>query len=434
VPISGLNLADYEHVGESSRLILNRPGTDRAGPDFAGALSARGTRVAAVVVTLVIGIFLLLRTRQAPVVQWDFEVSYYSAIAHQAGMNPYDSTQLAAVAGKKELPFTYPPYVLDLIRPFTWMPLAAGAQIYLGIKILMLLAIFPMWRAIFGFPDKLALAVFAIFAFNSTIFHDLFTGNISSFEQFFIWLGMYWYWREKPALAAMSLVAGSCMKLVPGALLVVLLLDGRKEYVKWFAIGCATFLMIQAGAIVRSPELYWGFVHNAGGLDERGPMNPASLAFFRSAFDTVCYLTKRQVPYFAPFVVYEIFTVGVLLMARRVAKINAGDPEKVRQNICLVVLTYAVLIPRFKDYSYILVIAPALFAILSIPWWRMQVLLVVLAMLPVFRYQGHLGGVLDPMIVLSDDYYLYGVLLAIWWMYCAGRRETIGRLSWAAVT
>ena len=44
--------------------------------------------------------------------QWDFQTYYYASVAHDAGLNPYDTNNLSQLAHKTILlDYVYPPYV-----------------------------------------------------------------------------------------------------------------------------------------------------------------------------------------------------------------------------------------------------------------------------------------------------------------------------------
>ena len=109
--------------------------------------------------------------------QWDFEI-YYSAIGElQAGHNPY------------EVLYLYPPLTLWVFSPFSLFTQPAASVLYLILKSIAFLFLLSIWRKEFLPADNnTLLPVFLLFAFNATIYTDFAAGNISVFEQLFLWL------------------------------------------------------------------------------------------------------------------------------------------------------------------------------------------------------------------------------------------------------
>src|SRR5271157_4799144 len=99
-------------------------------------------------------------------IQWDFDVFYYAAKAHSAGLNPYDPSQLRELAGveswdPRSFVFAYLPISIFLFKPFTWLSLEHASYTYFLIKCGLLVYLFCLWQA--KFLENSSDPFFAIF-------------------------------------------------------------------------------------------------------------------------------------------------------------------------------------------------------------------------------------------------------------------------------
>src|SRR5438132_4607300 len=108
-----------------------------------------------------------------------------------------------------------------------------------------------------------------------------------------------------------------------------------------FGLSAGGFLAMLGLQRVIAPEWFAEFVRRSAGVDERGPSNPALLALIR---DIVA-----QPPLAAAATVVAV--AGILVLSGRALRRSGADPAS---RVMLVAVAYALIAPRFKDYSYVL--------------------------------------------------------------------------------
>ena len=189
--------------------------------------SRAGDPVAAVLLVGAIAAFLI---RKAGVPS-DFQTFYYAALAELRGLDPYRLESLQAVAGKSVvLPFLYPPVTLALFAPFTALPIAMAGLFWLGLKLAMAAFLIVIWRRWFLPDTSLALLVLvASFGFNGSLLWDLTTGNISVPEQLLLWAAFACYVEERRRWFTALVAIASVFKLLPIALLGLLLVPSKRH-------------------------------------------------------------------------------------------------------------------------------------------------------------------------------------------------------------
>lgn len=368
---------------------------------------------------------------EKPERQHDFKVCYAAAAAFQQGLNPYDPAVLSGTMREPVvLPFVYPPHVLYVFRPFTWVDFTTAAQIYLTLKLAAAGLLLWIWVRLFDLHRWRGLLwVLAPLAFNGALLVDLRCGNVSVWEQLFIWTGFYLYARGRIAGFGIAIVLAAGFKLVPILLLSLLAARGKKKELAWGALMGGLFIAgLGASAAIR-PDLFAGFLDNARRLGaERGMHNPSSWALINDVVRWIGMTTGKNLPVAVTVIFYAAFTSGVLAVSLGIySRLNAMEEgRRVLWRICLLCLAYALVVPRFKDYSYILLIAPAFYLFSS--WTRLNPLLPLCSLLAVstcgyFRFW---GKALEPLYRVQGEYYcliLAGVLWGItcWWI-CQGTK------------
>jgi hypothetical protein len=122
------------------------------------------------------------------------------------------------------------------------------------------------------------------------------------------------------------------------------------------AAGLALFGGLLGLSALLWPDLFQSFLAVAQSFDERGGINPSSLAFFR---DSLGYLAGRG---FLPgsdalaWLAYGVWVCAVALLTWHAARKHPGADA--RPAIFLACLAFALISPRFKNYAYILLLLP----------------------------------------------------------------------------
>jgi len=347
--------------------------------------------------------------------QWDFAANYYAAKAYFSGQDPYDARTVSRLTDRKLLPSVYAPFALFFFNIFAAADYRIAYYIYLLLKCIVLLALILLWRN--RFLDRQVDAMFYILcalAFNMTIFLDLRAGNIALFEQLAMWLAFWFYLKRRYLWFCLPLVFISAFKIQPLLLLALLLFtDERKKYI--YLLGSlVAFLGIYLLPFISRPELFSSLVVKAGGFLKDGGVdhpidNPSMLWFIQSIAKTlfaVCGIAlseKFQLTVYLGVVILVAFVSARGLSYLRMSALK----DKEKYMICLAAVAYALVNPRFKDYSYIILIVPAYFIIKKASCVKADALFFILAIIPSFPVVFNLAGSFYPLLVAIGLWCLY---------------------------
>ncbi len=300
--------------------------------------------------------------------QWDFEVYYYAAKAFLRGLDPYQTASLVAVAGKPmRLPFVYPPVVLLLVAPLTKLDIATAKTVFLLGKLLSLLGVLAIWGSLSKSAKETALiAVLVVMGFSTTVFADLYAGNITCFEQLLFWTGVLALLSRRLWLCAVLLALSATVKLEPIALLLILLVEGRPAIGPVLA-GIGSFVAIEAASWLAFPRLTGHFVRAARHLHEVGRSAPSLEAFLDEALHTGA---KAYHWTLHSWVVPDVHVVCCLLvLALFVANSSRVGLRFLRTSgfwyfLSGAILTYLLILPRLKSYGFSIAIPVAAWLLL----------------------------------------------------------------------
>ena len=300
--------------------------------------------------------------------QWDFRTYYYATATASADENPYDTSTVYRTTGHHiRWAFLYPPTTLYLLQPLSAFTYQTSYFLFLGLKLVVLTALIVLWVRLFpketGGGNRLIFIISLCLGYSHVLLWDIQVGNISIFEQFFLWLGIYLLLRREWFAGYGSIAIGSLLKIVPGLfLLLPLLLKWSVKNVVLFMITCLLFGAVLIAPYWTDPVLFGQFTSDVHIDDERGRHNPSSLAFFKDAGE------MTGLPEVGVYILYGFFVLLVLLSlypAIRKLKQHRMIPpaEKQLALISLFVIAYTLVLPRMKDYSFIVMMMPALFII-----------------------------------------------------------------------
>jgi len=356
--------------------------------------------------------------------QGDFAVYYSAATAFKEGLDPYDTPNLSRALGQAESnPYNYPPDTLYVYLPLTYFSLGTAARIFLSLKLGAVCILLILWNRIFRFKEHLYLLfLVAPLAFNGALLDDLGAGNISVFEQMFIWIGFYYYSRGKIAVFAAAVIVASAFKFVSILLLLLLVTRLRKtDFVCLIVSGVVFALSVAINALVW-PHLFAGFVTNMLNLSgaDRGDTNPALLIFLNDVTQWMELKSGYVIPGIVTSIIY-LMICGATAYAGWLAfsRMRSMDQIKAdRWRICLICLLYAMLMPRFKNYSYILIIAPALYAIVSRPLAKAWMPFCVLLVIYTYREFNVLGNAMSPFYQAGAEYYSLFMAWFVGGLFC----------------
>lgn len=294
-----------------------------------------------------------------PALQGDLRVYRAAAQAYAEGRNPYEPGALIGPGGKtQQLPFVYPPVSLPLLRALLILDYRTTYFCFFVLKMAALAGLILLWRR-WLFPDDAAgacLYLLCALAYGQTIKMDIRAGNISVFEQLLIWTAVLAFVRGRPWLYAALIAAAALLKLTAAVLLLLLIVDRERRNVGALLAGLAGLALVHGVSALVRPDLFAGFLRNAAALDERGRTNPSTLALIR---DGVERLAGGWGPAHLDEMVYGLV---VLLIGLTILSVARRD----RQPGYLECVAYALAAPRFKDYSYILLIPPSVHVVVNV--------------------------------------------------------------------
>lgn len=376
------------------------------------SFTCRATRiVTATLLTLIFLYGVMVIAQDSRKSQWDFFACYYAAYAALSGQNPYDLFTLTETAGRRVMEFFYQPISLLFFAPFTMVGYNTAALIFLVIKCCLLAWLMFLWTHKFlDEPSMPLFILFCLLAYNSTIYLDLRAGNVSLLEQAALWTAFLFFVQRRLVGFCVFVIIASLFKMTP-ILFLFLLLFVRDDHERkgWFpilgAFGVLGALMAIQAIVV--PNLFNSFVHGLADVANRsvdtGIVNPVLPLLIRDGFGAWAQTTGWEIPevgrtIFTWAVRLSIFIVGVLQL-RTIAVTQIKDKEKLM--VFFACLLYALLLPRFKDYSYILLLVPTYFAVTRLSVSTGMILAYILAIVS--------GG----YVTLPG----YKAVMTLWWTY-----------------
>jgi hypothetical protein len=356
--------------------------------------------------------------------QWDFRVYYSAAMTFDQGYDPYDANQRAKVFPAPGMEFFYPPVILYLFQPLTALQFGTAYLLWFGLKLLALMLLLLIWHRTFEpLNPRYPMVLFFLLAYSSTLYLDLVAGNITIFEQLVLWLGFCSLLRRRYFLFGFCIALVAQFKLQPIIFLGLLFVAEARP--RWLELGIslASFLALFSLNFLLQPVLMQSFIAriSAGGgnLGELGHINPSMLAFIR---DGIIILSKsiHQLPPYVDILFYIIAVLGVLTLCLYSFRIHRKkNPETdLKSLIYIASLVFCVIVPRMKDYGYVLCLIPTLSILRRqknklVPIWAVFVLAPSTSSYIPFPFFENLS-------VLSSYFYSYLPLLSagmMLWLY-----------------
>lgn len=319
--------------------------------------------------------------------QWDFKTYYHAGEAYNQDLDPYDRKNLASVSLKRiKYSFVYPPLTLQLFRLLPRVEYEAGHKLWLILKILSLVALVVIWKQYFIRDVSLFLMIpFTLFAFDGSVFWDIKAGNVAIFEQLFLWLAFWAFLKNRYILFVVLVLAGSIFKLSPLLFLFLLLVseDNRKWWLLGGGLVCIALFMLMNYLI--SPELFDSFVNSVLAVEERGDKrNYGMFAFWDDVYLSIKGTAEVSYRPYLALGSYLACAAAVLWVSISswVRLRNKGTDNLTVYSILLFCCTYALIVPRFKCYSFILLIPACFYIISSIRSNKYAYMILLLGIIP----------------------------------------------------
>jgi len=344
---------------------------------------------------------------------WDFRVYYHAAQAWRSGLDPYDTATLPDQLRNDGYKFNYPPFSLGIFAPFTGLPVSQALLAFTALKTVALIWLIVIWSRLLQIRlTEPAWVLFLIFAYSSTIFIDFVAGSVTTFEQLLIWLGVSALLENRPRAFVAAVVAASLFRLAPIGLLIACLAVPDDRRYRYLAGGLVAFAAIFLVTYVVTPQLTVEFVQTIPkNFGERGRLNPALGAFVLDVVDLMARRFSAAVPAIVQSGIYVTLAAAVvvptLVVLRRLAPARTAD--RLAAVVYVVFLAYAVAMPRFRNYHYMLLIVPTYFVATRSTRLRQAIPLLLLACLPVYSWITS-----EANVILLGNYASWFIALGAW--------------------
>ncbi len=341
--------------------------------------------------------------------QWDFQVHYEAAKLYFSGQNPYELTS-----------FVFLPISMWFFYPLTWFSYSTAYLLILGFKVVCVFLLFWIWKKYFLKENwGLSFFIFCLLAFYSTLHLDFRAGNVTVIEQFFLWIGFVFFLARKFLWFSVFVICAACFKILPAFFLILLLFTGKPRAFFDFLRACLAMVLIFVFSYYMGEEMIVKFLATATQrVGEGGVYSPSTLAFIR---DSMPYFMRLNLyhPYL-PLILYLSVCAAVIAISSLLIK-KLKSPFEF---IVLACFVFALILPRFKDYSYALLLVPA-FCVLKeaskkIPSFFPFCLIFILSpkFVPIPPWFNHVAPLFWEYYPLFLAYFAWGLLV---WLKCSER-------------
>ncbi len=297
----------------------------------------------------------------SPRAHWDLKVYMGCSRTLAQGENPYKQDQLLDGI---TFPCLYTPLILDAYRPFAKLCDAtrtqAGRHAWSLLKILAAVALILLWEKWFV-PIRFELypALFFALAYGGPFLLDFRCGNAAAFEQLLLWAGFAAMVSECDWLFGALIALCAQLKFTPLAFLGLLLVRPKP---RWgvFAGSVAVFAALMGLNQVFHPGLLSEYFRQLAGGDqawhyEGGPNNCSTFAFLEQSFEAL-WTNRGQATQWA-WILCAPLTAAVLWISFKTLR----RLQTLKEKILFFCLAYSLVVPRMKDYTYLLLLAPTFF-------------------------------------------------------------------------
>lgn len=290
--------------------------------------------------------------------QWDFKVYLAAVAVFLEGGNPYSVRAIEAIGGPADLPFVYPPLTQFFFMPFHFLAPPFAYEAWLGLKLAALGGLLWIWRReVLRFEWNWKSLLYFVLAFNACIYWDLAAGNVALFEVLLIWCALVFWRRKNHLLFGVLLGLAAQFKVTPLFLSVLPLMLEERPNAKGFLLAFLPGAVLLALNPLLFPQATQLFLQAASGLDERGLVAASGLALLRDTVDLAAS-AGLPLPGAVDEVLFALLALGILGTSLVLLWRTRGADRQGR--LFFVLLTYLLILPRVKSYSYILIVVPSL--------------------------------------------------------------------------
>ena len=391
--------------------------------------------VVAAVAALITAVAFLVDTEKT---QWDLKVYMECSRTLASGGDPYATQPLF---NGDRFQCLYPPLIMDLYRPFNFISGDsggdAGERLWAVLKVVSMVLILWLWRDFVLRPGRNSWRlIFALVAYGSPFWSDFRAGNAGSFEHLLLWGALAAFIAERDFLFAVLIAVAAQPKLLPLAFLPLVVAKPRPNARALLLGG-----MLAAGAFALNewihPGLLKEFFRQLGDPRqpwhyERGPNNCAFVGLVQHVLETARHdrgigmsWKDRALSMARAMRVNAVWSAGVVsATAWSLMLLWRGEGEegdKRRRAVMLYAAAYALVAPRLKDYSFLLLIPPTISALESDAPLPLRAAVLLCALLDSTKALAEKAG-LGAWSLFAGYFKLYAVML-VWFVLAFPRRK-----------
>ncbi len=385
---------------------------------FLATITNRQSNKIALIVSVIAALLVTVLFIRFGERQWDFKVYYFGAQAQTLGLSAYSASTIQKLSGSTlDLYYLYPPLTLYLFYPFLLIPYSVALILYVIAKGFMFIVFLLVWRKLLPPSSTILFCLFCLLSFNGCLYLDFVSGNISLVEQTMISIACYCYVTRRFSLFCIFILLASIFKILPLSFLFLLILSKEKNRYTLLSLSFVLFGLYCGLSYLIQPEQCREWIQTVGyiaSLDGRGIYNPS---LFSLSKEIVSLFRANPVDVHSSiiaFILYVLLALSLLLvsqlLSRRYFISSKENPERIF--IILACFLYILLLPRLKDYSFVLILGPAFYTLIKVQSNKIKLLLLGGALV-FFNYMTIPGLSLFTAVVLP---YYPLLITALFWL------------------
>jgi hypothetical protein len=237
---------------------------------------------------------------------------------------------------------------------------------------------------------------------------------VALIEQLLIWIAFLCYIRGRLIFFCAFIVCAAVFKLTPILFLVLLIFAETRGRMTYLFASLGGFLIIQAFSWLINPTLFNSFLTNASRMEESGLTNPSTFSFLRDLYTLPLQWSGGTVPQSLVLILaVTIALVLVIVVFRLSARVQKSSlPDKQLVIVFLNCLLYTLTLPRFKSYSFTLLLLPTYYLIKRVEGISMRRMLMIVALfgtfaLPFWKDVFILIWTYSPLVLAAGVLWLY---------------------------
>ncbi|MCX5714820.1 MAG: hypothetical protein NT033_08495 [Candidatus Omnitrophica bacterium] len=257
--------------------------------------------------------------------------------------------------------------LLVLYCTFILFNIPLHKDLYFVLCCIVLAGLIFLWRNVF-LEKKTDIIFYALclLGFNSAIYLNIRSANTCIFEQFLLWLALYYYLKDKLLIFCALVVIAATLKIDYIFFLLLLFFAQEQKRKKYFVGSLGALVLLSGVIFVLNPHIFLRFFAAARSdlISGGGVGNFSTFSFVSQVWQIVRVFGLTALgEYYG--VVYFLIVLILFIISFRAVRVIKGlrlQDEK-KWLIFFACALYAIINPRFRDYNYIILILPTYFLI-----------------------------------------------------------------------